>query len=77
MEHKIQTIAELVKLVNSENIENLLIDLEGFLRQIVLFKTTAKSNDFELKAMIWIDDNEHNIEANIIARKIDSNGNCS
>ena len=69
MEYKINTISDILNAVNSENIDNFLIDFELFLRNAIIFKTLLKSNPSKSE-MTWIDDGQHkeNLEIKLIKK---------
>lgn len=60
--HEIKTIADVMRVVNDENIEDFLKDFEGFLRFSLLTQAVAASVSGEYtSSFVWIDDGEHNV----------------
>lgn len=63
MKHELRTIADIIKVINPENIDNFLIDFKGFLTLNIVVKAAqdllGNDADVYLKeegVMQWIDD---------------------
>lgn len=60
MTHRIENISDILKAVNSENIDNFLKDFGESLNTIVLFKNIDK--DLKWEHFDWTDDGKNNVE---------------
>lgn len=71
-EYDIRTIDDLIKMIESSNLENLMIDMKLWLLTIIAAKELARADGLELADLVhdanfrWIDDGEHNITTTVI-----------
>ena len=68
-EYNINTVKDMINCTNESNLDNMLKDLKGLIMAAHLIKSTS-GNDFNLECdgFVWVDDNEHKINIELIVK---------